>query len=98
MAPSISMEVNDGVKSDNIERNFDNKLIQAGEIYREIKSTLWHFGSNEPSFGLGGMILVMLNQRWVFKKIIPKPRENLYIRKSCPFKQKKNAFVFKIVM
>ena len=34
-----------------------------GEIYWEAKSTLYCFGSNEPSSGLWGMILVMLNQR-----------------------------------
>ena len=34
------MELNNGIKSDYIERKFDNKVIQAGEIYREAKSTL----------------------------------------------------------
>ena len=31
------------------------------------KSTLLRFGSYEPSSGLWGMLLVMLNQRSVFK-------------------------------
>ena len=35
------MEVNNGVKSNNIKKEFDNKLIQEeGEIYWETKSTL----------------------------------------------------------
>ena len=35
------MEINNGVKSDNIEKKSDNKVIQAeGEIYWETKSTL----------------------------------------------------------
>ena len=34
------MEVNNGLKSDNIEKKIDNKAIQAeGEIYCETKST-----------------------------------------------------------
>ena len=51
----------------------DNKVIQAeGKIYWETKFTLLDFGSNKPSAGLGEMILVMLNQQWMFKKIIQK--------------------------
>ena len=35
------MEVNNGVKSDNIEKKIDKNVIQAGEeIYFETKSTL----------------------------------------------------------
>ena len=45
----------------------DNKVIQAeGKIYWETKSTLYSFSSNEPSLGLWGMMLVMLNQQWMF--------------------------------
>ena len=33
----------------------DNKVIQVeGDIFWETKSTLYRFGSNEPSSGLGG--------------------------------------------
>ena len=41
---------------------YDNKVIQVeGEIYWEIKLTLWCFGSTEPSSGLWGVVLVMLS-------------------------------------
>ena len=47
------------MKSDNTEKKIDNKVIQVeGEIYWKAKSTLERFGSNEPSSGLGGIILV----------------------------------------
>ena len=37
---------------------FDNKVLQAErEMFWETKSTLLSFGSNEPSSGLGGMII-----------------------------------------
>ena len=61
------MEVNNEVKSDNIEKKIDNAIQAEGEYYWETKSILQRFGSNEPSSPLGGMILVMLNQRWMFK-------------------------------
>ena len=59
----FKLEVNNGVKINDIENKFDNKVIQAGEIYWETKLTIESFGSNEPSSGLGGLILVILNQQ-----------------------------------
>ena len=49
-----------------IEKNWYKVIQVEGKIYWEAKSTLYHFSSNEPSSGLWGMILVMLNQRWMF--------------------------------
>ena len=44
----------------------DNKVIQAeGEIHLEIKSTLFRFGSNEPSSRLGRMIFNDVKQTMV---------------------------------
>ena len=58
----------------------DNKLFQTGgEINWERESMLQRFGSNEPSSGLSGMILVMLNQRRIFE--IQKQTEKQYIWK-----------------
>ena len=71
----------------------DNKVIQAeGEIYWETKSSLQRFGSDESSLGLGGMIIVMLNQRWMFKKLYKKPREYLYIREREKEKRREREF------
>ena len=63
------------------ERKVDSKLIQVEEeIYWVAKSIL---GSNEPSSGLWGMILVMLNQWWVFTDTkIQKPGKICISRKS----------------
>ena len=36
----VCVLVNNGVKSDNLEKKNDNKVIQEGEIYWETKSTL----------------------------------------------------------
>ena len=50
-----------------MKREINNKVIQVeGEIHWEAKSTLQHFGSNKPSSGLWGMILVMLNQQYIY--------------------------------
>ena len=38
-----------------------------GQIYWEAKSTIKCFGSTEPSSGLWGMILVLVNQGWMFE-------------------------------
>ena len=69
------------------QEQIDNKVIQEeGETYWETKSILLCFGSNELSSGLGGMILVMLNQQWMFKEY--KNQGKIYtLRKSWPFNQ-----------
>ena len=61
----------------------DNNLIQVeGEIYCQAKSAHSPFGSNAPSSGMSRIILMMLNQRWMFKNTkIQKLSENLYIKK-----------------
>ena len=53
----IYMEVSNGVKSDNISRKIDNKVMPVeGEIYWEAKATLKRFSSNKPPSRLRGMI------------------------------------------
>ena len=73
------MKVNNGIIQQYRE-NIDNKVIQAeGEIYWETKLIIKCFSSNEQSSGLGGMILVMLNQQLIFNKNLYKNLEKIYI-------------------
>ena len=71
-------------------RKIDDEVIQVeGENYWEAKSRLLRFGSYETSSGLWGMILVILNQQWMFRNTktygesVYKERVNRLISKSA---------------
>ena len=50
------------------EREVDNKItLLDADIYWKTMLTLEYIGSNEPSSGLGWMILAILNELWVLK-------------------------------
>ena len=80
---------------------FEKKLITRSSKLKErfIKKQSRHYSISvlmNASSGLWGMLLVMLNQWWMLKKLYKNLGENLYIEKKVDRLTSKSVFVFKI--